>query len=183
MVRGATERASLLRDRRLRDLAGALRFNEGAMEITTPLKAQTPSGPLSLAGRVTLEGQADLNAELTLSPEVATALLGGRARFDAPVPVQLRIEGPLRKPRIRPHQPAQLARVLLAALAKSAAGEAVRAKANEVTQRANEEAQQQAARATEAAAETRKAAEERARQEAEKAREAAGRKLRGILGR
>ncbi len=200
-LQGASERVTLLRDRRLRDLAGGLRFADGSMTITTPLKAQTPSGPLSLAGRIGLDGVADLDAELALSPETASAILGGRARFDGPVPVQLRIEGPLRKPRIRPQQPTALAKVFLTALAKSTAGEALRAKANEVSQRANEAVQQQTARANEAAdnarkaaeqrareeaekaREARNAAEQRAREEAEKAREAAGRKLRGILGR
>jgi AsmA protein len=183
-LKAASDRASnLLRDRHLKDLAGALKFADGAMAITTPLKAQTPSGPLSLAGRITLEGQADLNAELALSPEVASALVGGKARFDGPVPVKLRIDGPIKKPRIRPDQPAQLAKVFLTALAKSTAGEAVRAQAAAATGRAREQAQEQAAKATEAAEATRKAAEERARQEAEKAKEAAGRRLRGILGR
>jgi uncharacterized protein involved in outer membrane biogenesis len=176
-------RTALLRDRRLRDLAGGLRFAEGALEIATPLKAQTPSGPLSLEGRVGLDGEAALRGELALSPEAASALLGGKARFDAPVPVQLRIEGPLRKPRIRPAEPAQLAKVFLTALARSEAGEAVKAKAAAVTEQATAQAREQATKATEAAEQARKAAEERARQEAEKAREAAGRRLRGILGR
>jgi uncharacterized protein involved in outer membrane biogenesis len=182
-MRGASQRASLLRDRNLRELAGAVRFAEGALEIATPLKAQTPSGALSVQGRIGLDGQADLNAELSLAPEVASALLGGRARFDQPIPVQLRIDGPLKRPRIRPTQPTQLARVFLASLARTQAGEAVRGRAAEATERATGEAREQAEKATEAAAQARKAAEERAREEAQKAREAAGRRLRGILGR
>jgi uncharacterized protein involved in outer membrane biogenesis len=179
----ASARMNLMRDRRLRDLAGGLRFAEGALEIATPLKAQTPSGPLSVEGRIGLDGEAALRGELALAPDAASALLGGKVRFDAPIPVQLRIEGPLRKPRIRPAEPAQLAKVFLTALAKSEAGEAVRARAAAATEQATAQAREQAAKANAAAEQTRKAAEERARQEAQKAREAASQRLRGILGR
>jgi hypothetical protein len=194
-LKGLSDRAAaLVRDRRLGDLGGALRFAGGAAEITNPLKAQTPTGPLTLTGKVSLEGEADLTAELALSPEIASTLMAGKARFDGPIPVQLKIEGPIRKPRIRPAQPAQLARVFVTALAKSQVGEAARARVDAATGQATEKAREQAARATEAAtetkkaaeeraAETKKAAEERARQEADKAKEAAGRRLRGILGR
>jgi hypothetical protein len=185
---GLTEKAgTLLRDRRIGDLGGALKFAGGAMQITTPLKTQSPAGPLSIAGKVGLDGEAALDAELALAPETATALTGGRLKFDAPIPVQLRIDGPIRKPRIRPAQPAALAKVLVMALAKSQVGEAARARVDAATAQVNEKAKQEAAKATEAAGETKKAAEERAREEtekaAQKAREAAGRRLRGILGR
>jgi uncharacterized protein involved in outer membrane biogenesis len=183
-LRGIRERAvAVLRDRRLGDVGGALRFAQGALQITRPLEASTPSGPLTLKGRIGLDGQADLDAELALTPETASALLAGRARFDAPIPVQMKIEGPLKRPRIRPTQPTQLAKVFLAALVRSEAGQAAQARAAEVAARATNLAREQAASAAEAAARSRKAAEERARQEAEKAREAAGRRLRGILGR
>ncbi len=183
-VQGMTEKAStLLRDRRIGDLGGALKFASGAMEITNPLKAQSPAGPLSLSGKVGLDGEAALNAELALAPETATALTGGRVKFEAPIPVQLRIDGPIRKPRIRPAEPAALAKVFVAALARSQLGEAARARVDAATGQATEKAREEASRATEAANETKKAAEERARQEAEKVREAAGRRLRGVLGR
>jgi hypothetical protein len=182
-LKGVESRAALLKDRRIGDLAGALKFAGGAMEMTNPLKAQTPSGPLSVSGKVTLEGEADLTAELALAPEIASALVGGRAKFDAPIPVQLKVEGPLRKPRIRPAQTAQLARVFLTALAKSQVGEAARARVDAAKEQATDKAREEAARAAEAATAKKKAAEDRAREEAEKAREAASKRLRGILGR
>jgi uncharacterized protein involved in outer membrane biogenesis len=183
-LQGITDKASaLLRDRRIGDLGGALKFADGAMEITNPLKTQSPAGPLSLTGKVGLDGEAALNAELALTAEIATALTGGRAKFDGPIPVALRIEGPIRKPRIRPAQPAALAKVLVAALVKSQVGEAARARVEAATTQANDRAKEEAARAAGAATDTKKAAEDRAREEAQKAREAAGRRLRGILGR
>jgi hypothetical protein len=205
-VKGATDKAAAVKDRRLGTLAGALRFASGAMETVKPLEAQTPSGPISVGGKISLEGIADMIARLELSPSVASALTGGKVAFDKPVPVELHIGGPIGKPEIRPADPAALGKVFLAALARSAAGEAVKARAGEALERvggarareaatqaqgqAEESRRQAEAAAAQKTEETRRAAEEqaeRARQEANEkakaAKEAAGKKLRGILGR
>ena len=206
MVRGAADKAAAVKDRRLGDLAGMLRFAGGNAEIVKPLEAQTPSGPLSLGGRVSLEGIADLTAKLQLSAATATALTGGKVTFTDPVPVDLHIGGPISKPQIRPADPTALGKVFVAALARSAAGQAVKDKAAAVLERAGagraregagqvqDAAQDKARQAQEAAARERQEAERMAAERAEKARveaqekaqqakEAAGRKIRGILGR
>jgi hypothetical protein len=206
LVRGATDKAAALKDRRLGTLGGALRFAGGNAEIVKPLEAQTPSGPLSLGGRVSLEGIADLTAKMQLSAATATALTGGKVKFDQPVPVDLHIGGPIMKPQIRPADPAALGKVFVAALARSAAGDALKERAGEALERAGgakaraqvekvqaeaqertRDAQAAAARQTEDARREANERADKARQEAEQkanqAKEAAGRKIRGILGR
>jgi hypothetical protein len=209
-VKAAADKAAAVKDRRLGTLAGALRFAGGAMETVKPLEAQTPSGPMSVGGKISLEGIADMIAKLELSPATASALTGGKVSFDKPVPVELHIGGPISKPQIRPADPAALGKVFLAALGRSAVGEAVKARANEALERAGagrakeagiqaatqaqaqaEERRRQAeAEAAQRTAEARRVADEqaqRARQEADEkakaAKEAAGKKLKGIFGR
>jgi AsmA protein len=202
-VAGAKDRIAKLKDRRLEKLGGQLHFADGAMELVKPLEASTPSGPLSITGKVALGGEADMTAQLALAPAIANALVGGKARFDAPLPIALRIEGPITSPRIRPADPTALIKAFATALARSEGGRLVnekvqqviadprvqkaQAQANEAKERANAEAQRAQQAAAQKATEARQEADRRAQQAkdeaARKAKEAAGRGLRGILGR
>jgi AsmA protein len=185
-ISSAKQRVAALKDRRLGKLGGALRFAEGIVELTNPLDADTPTGPLSVDGRVTLAGEADMTGKLMLKPEIATAITGGKAKFDGPVPIGLRIDGPIGSPRIRPADPVALGKVFLTAFAKGEAGRLLSDKAKEVLEnpavvKAREDAERAKARANaetekaraEATAQTARAQEEArvrseaARQEAE----------------
>jgi len=206
-----TDRAKkLVRDRRLQRLAGVVFFADGAAEIADPLTADTPSGPLSIDGRVGLDGQANMIAKLELSAEVANALIGGKGRFEGPIPIELLVEGPLSKPRVRPGNPAELAKVFVAALVRGQGAQVLRDKATAIIdkaggQRAREQVEgavQQAQQAREEA--TRRGEEARARAEAEaraaaeaqrqraereaaqakeRAKQEASKKLKGLFGK
>lgn len=136
---GAGKRVTTAADHQLGDLAGLARVANGALELTKPLAAKTPQGPLSLTGRVLLAGQADLGGTLTLTPTAATALTGGKVPITESVPVQLRITGPLRKPTITPTNLDVLAKTFARAYLQSEAGRAFQARlgagANELLNR------------------------------------------------
>jgi hypothetical protein len=202
-VQGATNRLAKVKDRHLGKVGGVLHFANGAMELVKPLEAATPSGPLSITGKVTLGGNADMNAQLGLAPEIANMITAGKARFDGPIPIALRIEGPVTNPRIRPADPTALIKVFVAALARGEGGRMVNEKVQQVMadpavqkaklqaeqakDRANAEAQHAQQEAAQKAEQVRQEADRRAQaardEAARKAKEAAGRGLRGILGR
>ena len=198
-IRASAERASALTDKHLRDLKGTLGFAGGAAEILKPLTASTPGGPISVDGKVGLDGLANMLAKLQLKPEVATALTGGKVRFDSPIPVDLKITGPLTKPVIRPADPVALTKVFATAFARTEAGQLLKEKAGVALDRAGvpdaqakvDEAKARAAqaeaeaqeRAAAAKAEAQQKADQAKQEAAEKAKQAAGQKLRGILGR
>ncbi len=85
-IRATAERATILTDKHLRDLKGALAFARGAAQTVKPLQAITPGGPVSVDGKIDLDGLFNMLAKLQLKPEVATALTGGKVRFDQPIP-------------------------------------------------------------------------------------------------
>jgi hypothetical protein len=202
-IRSSAARASVLADKHLRDLRGALGFAGGAAEILKPLQASTPGGPITVDGKVGLDGLANMIAKLELKPEVATALTGGKVKFDQAIPVDLKITGPLAKLQVRPADPVALTKVFATALARTEAGQFLKQKAGVALERAGvgdakvkaqdkvddarERARQAEAEGAERAAAARQEAQQRADQAkqeaAEKAKESAGRKLRGILGR
>jgi hypothetical protein len=202
-LRSAKDKVAALKDKRLGKVGAALTFDNGAAQLSKPFEASTPSGPLTITGGMTLAGEADMKGELALSPAIASALTGGKAQFDAPVPITLSIEGPLTKPRIRPSDPAALARVFITAFAKGETGRMVQEKAKAVLEnpavvkaredaeraraQANaqaEQAKQQAAAEADRVKREAEAKAQQARQDAEnKAKEAAKKGLRGILGR
>jgi AsmA protein len=153
----ADQRVAVLRDHTLGDLAGAVRFANGALEIARPLEAHAAYGALSLGGKVHLDGRADLDGTVAIAPEVISSIAGGRIALDQALPVKLRVTGPLRSPRIAPAQLDVPARVLATAFAKSTVAEG---------------AKEQLQKAT---------GGENVQQGVEKAKEAAGRKLRRLL--
>jgi hypothetical protein len=77
-IRATAERATVLTDKHLRDLKGALAFARGAAQTVKPLQAITPGGPVSVDGKIDLDGLFNMLAKLQLKPEVATALTGAR---------------------------------------------------------------------------------------------------------
>ena len=78
---------------------GALRFDYGAVLVEQPLTAQTPQGELSLHGRVALSDAGKLVGTWKLDPKAIESLVGTQLDFEQPVPIELRIEGPLTQPR------------------------------------------------------------------------------------
>jgi hypothetical protein len=150
-----------LRDRTLGDLSGAVRFADGVMELAKPIEARASYGAVSLAGKVRLDGRADLAGTVTVAPQVVSSLVGGRIEVTDPLPIKLRVTGPLRSPRITPSELDAPAKVLAATFARSA-----------VAQGAKEQIQ----KATEGT-------KENVQESVDKAREAAGRRLRRLLPR
>jgi len=156
----AEQRVAAFADRALGDLAGAVRFDGGVMEIAKPLTARTPHGSLVLAGKVGLDGRTDLTGTLALTPEAVASLVGGKLNLTEPLPVKLKLSGPLRSPHIAVTELEQPARVLATAFVGSAV----------------EGASQQVQKAAEPA-------RQGVKQGVERAKEAAGRRLRRILPR
>jgi len=161
----ADQRVAALRDRSLGDLAGTVRFANGALEIAKPLEAKASYGALSLAGKVHLDGRADLAGTVAVAPAVISSVTGGRIALTEPLPIKLRVTGPVRSPRISPSELDAPAKVLATAFARSAVADA---------------AKEQLQKATGTTAPT---VEQGVEQAKEKAREAAGRKLRRLLPR
>jgi AsmA protein len=149
----ADQRVAALRDHTLGDLAGSLRFANGALELTRPLEAHAAYGALSLGGKVSLDGRADLNGTVAIAPAVINSIAGGRITMTEALPVKLRVTGPLRSPRIAPAELDAPAKALMTAFAKGTVAEQVE-------------------KAT---------GTDNVQQGVEKAKEAAGRKLRRIL--
>jgi hypothetical protein len=115
-------------DKGLGTVRAALAFDKGAINLNAPLVLSTRSGPLSLDGRVLLDGKWDLTGVLTLSPAAASALTGNRLQIDRPVPVKLAVGGPLAHPRVVPTALDEVVRIYALAFTRSAAGQAARAK-------------------------------------------------------
>jgi hypothetical protein len=200
-LRGLTDKvmAVAAKDRRIGTLGGALRFDGGAAELIKPLEGQTPHGAISISGKVGLDGAADMLAKLKLEPATVALLTGNKVTVSQPIPVDLAITGPLEHPRVRPADAAGLARVLVAELSRTAAGQVVKEKAQAVLDKAGAGEARDKAAAAEAdakqkaeaarveaeakAAEARERAQQEATDQAQKAKEAAGRKIRGIIGR
>jgi AsmA protein len=206
-IRTMKDRVNALKDRRLGKLGGAVLFDEGAMSLAKPLEANTPSGPLSLSGKMTLGGEFDMTGTLSLKPELATSLTGGKAKFDAPVPIALRVEGPIGSPRFRPADPVALGRVFVTALARGQGGrlideklkqagvdtealqkaraqaDAARAQAEQQAAQAKAQAAAEAERARQQAAQRADQARQEAEQRAQKAKEEAERKAKEAGGR
>jgi AsmA-like C-terminal region/Domain of Unknown Function (DUF748) len=198
-IRATAERATILTDKHLRDLKGTLAFARGAAQTVKPLQAITPGGPVSVDGKIDLDGLFNMLARLQLKPEVATALTGGKVRFDQPIPVDLKITGPLAKPIVRPADPVALTKVFAMALAKTEAGQLLKEKAgvalertgvpdaqvkvDEARARAQQAEAEAAQRAEAAKAEAQQKADQAKQEAADKAKESAKGKLRGLLGR
>jgi hypothetical protein len=153
----ADQRVAALRDHGLGDLAGAVRFASGALEIAKPLEAHAAYGALSLGGKIQLDGRANLDGTVAIAPDVISSVAGGRLTPTEPLPIKLRVTGPLRSPRIAPAELDAPAKVLATAFARSA----VAAGAKEQLQKATGAPDVQ--------------------QGVEKAKEAAGRKLRRLI--
>lgn len=111
----AEARVPALATRDLGTLTGAVRFTDGALRIARPLDADTPYGPLSLEGRVFVDGRADFTGTLALAPETIALLSDGTVRLSEPLPVRLRVTGPLTRPSIAPIETERVVRKLAAA--------------------------------------------------------------------
>jgi hypothetical protein len=83
----------------LEDLEGALRFDRGAVLVQRPLTAKTPQGALSLRGRLALSEAGKLEGTWNVEPKAIESLVGKKVDLKQPVPIALRIEGPLTDPR------------------------------------------------------------------------------------
>jgi AsmA protein len=161
MLAQADQRVAALRDHALGDLTGAVRIADGVLELANPVEAKTSYGTLSIGGKVRLDGRADLAGAVAVAPEVVASLLGGRVDVTEPLPIKLRITGPLRSPRISPTELEAPARVLVTAFARSAVAQGAKEQIEKVTA----------------------PAQENVKESVEKAKEAAGRRLRRLLPR
>jgi hypothetical protein len=96
----AGERAAEGQGWSLKDLAGALRFEKGAVYIPDEgIRAQTPQGELRLRGRIGTRST-DLEGTLMLEPEALAELIGTDPGLKEPVPLNLRIQGPIERPQL-----------------------------------------------------------------------------------
>lgn len=117
-----------LTDRALGEVRTNLKFEGGAVNLSKPIAFDTRTGPVRLDGRVLLGGKWDLAGALTLSPAAATALTANRLQIDQPVPIRLTVTGPIAHPRVAPAALDEVVKVYALAFARSAAGQAVKAK-------------------------------------------------------
>jgi hypothetical protein len=117
-----------LTDRAVAETRTSLAFQRGTLTLARPLGFETASGPLRLDGRVLLGGKWDLTGLLTLTPAAASALTANRISVDQPVPIKLAITGPIAHPKVTPTALDEVAKIYALAFARSAAGQAVRAK-------------------------------------------------------
>ena len=84
----------------IRDSAGALRFEKGAVYIPDEgIRARTPQGELRLRGRIGTR-DTDLEGTLMLEPEALAKLLGTDSGLKEPIPLNLRIRGPIDGPQL-----------------------------------------------------------------------------------
>jgi AsmA protein len=164
----AEQRVAALRDHGLGNLTGTVRFADGTLEIAKPLEARASYGALKLGGKVRLDGRADLTGTVVVDPEVVSALLANRVAVTEPLPLELRITGPLRSPRITPATLEQPARVLATAFARAAVTDKLGVPPIP---------------GTPGTPGTKPDVEKGVEQEVEKAKEAAGRRLRRIFPR
>ncbi len=95
----AGERAAEAKGWSLKDLAGKLRFENGAVYIPDGVRARTPQGELVLRGRVGTR-ETDLEGTLMLEPDALAALIGTDPGLKEPVPLNLRIQGPIASPQL-----------------------------------------------------------------------------------
>jgi hypothetical protein len=119
---GETERRlGALGDRQLGAVAAAARFADGALVLGKPLQAHPPYGTVTLDGRIPLDGRADLHGTIALAPEALSTILGRRLDLGGPLPVEVRVTGPLTSPHLAPIRVEAPARILAGAYARSAA--------------------------------------------------------------
>jgi AsmA protein len=177
-------------------------FQNGVAQLKRPISWTRPEAAMSFDGGVRLDGAMDLAGQVTLPPQTVSALTLGKAAMKEPLPVALKLTGPLWKPQVSGLD----VRPAVTAIAKQAAvagatqllgdklGDKVGGKAGALIEggpdaaraAAEKEAAERRAQLEARAAEERAKAEERARQEADAARrraeEEAKKRLKGLFG-
>jgi hypothetical protein len=116
----------------IKKLATTLVVKNGALEWTRPLQAMSSLGPVTLTGKTFLTGKLDMKGSLRMPPELATQLIGGTAKVQQEIPVQLAIGGTLTKPSIRPTELDTVAKTYMMAYAKTAAASKLGSEANKL---------------------------------------------------
>ena len=83
-----------------KDLPVSLTFANGEAKLGKPLELKTPEADVSLSGGISLAGQLEMPATLLLQPVTINRLTDGKASVSQPVPVKLRLVGPVTAPQV-----------------------------------------------------------------------------------
>ncbi len=151
---------------RFRRLAGRFSIQDGRMELTEPMRVQTPNGQIKLDGAIGLDQSLELDGTYFLTPKTIQTLTLGRFEPSRSLPVVLAIRGTLTSPKVEGVRVEDTAREIAKGYLESQVG----ARVDEIKAEAERRAREAAARAEEEARRAAKKAEEQARRRAEQAR-------------
>ncbi|MFO0574587.1 MAG: AsmA-like C-terminal region-containing protein [Polyangia bacterium] len=107
----------------LRELAAHFTITDGHLQTKQPLRFVTEQGVVQLNGLIGLDKAVDLTGSINLSPQAIAQATGGRLVPDAPIPVNIRINGALTRPELQVVSIEQTVAALLPVLLKGKGGE------------------------------------------------------------
>ncbi|MET0342335.1 MAG: AsmA-like C-terminal region-containing protein [Polyangiales bacterium] len=117
----------------LKDLAGTLRFQDGAALLERPITLQTPQGEVKLEGKLGLTSATALSGTFALTPESLSDLTQGKARFEQSVTLPFQVEGALLHPAFRFSGLERVVQPLLAAFVRDEGARTLKKGAEQLT--------------------------------------------------
>jgi AsmA protein len=156
-----------------KDVPISITVANGAARLAKPIVLKLPEADITLTGAMTLDGRLDVPGTVALWPATIAKLTGGKASVSEPVPVKLRLVGPVTAPEIADLD-------LKDAVASIVKGAAAGALGRMLGGSGQGGAQQQA---REAAQKQEQAAQQKAQEAAKKAADQASSELKGLFGR
>src|SRR5258708_24907835 len=156
-----------------KDVPISITVANGAASLSKPIALKLPEADITMTGAMTLDGRLDMPGTVALQPATIAKLTGGKASVSEPVPVKLRLVGPVTAPEIADLD-------LKGAVASIVKGAAAGALGRMLGGSGQGGAQQQA---RDAAQKQEQAAQQKAQEAAKKAADQASSELKGLFGR
>ena len=156
-----------------KDVPISITVANGEARLAKPIVVKLPEADISLTGAMTLDGRLDMPGTVALQPATIAKLTGGKASVSEPVPVKLRLVGPVSAPEVTVLD-------LKDAVASIVKGAAAGALGRMLGGSGQGDPQQQA---RESAQKQEQAAQQKAQEAAKKAADQASSKLKGLFGR
>jgi AsmA protein len=156
-----------------KDVPISITVANGEARLAQPLVLKLPEADITLTGAMTLDGRLDMPATVALWPGTVSKVTGGKASVNAPVPVTMRLVGPVSAPTVTNLD----LKDAVASIVKGAAAGAL----GKVLGGSGQGGAEQQAR--EAAQKQEQAAQQKAQEAAKKAADQASNKLKGLFGR
>lgn len=107
LLKGISERVGLklgkrrrARPLKLKTLSGALKIEQGTLNFKQALKSESPDGSITALGTVGLDGALDLQTQLTVSAQRISSLIKRRISSPASFPLNFRLLGSIRDPKL-----------------------------------------------------------------------------------